>query len=89
MSDLLDRKMISLYGGQHEKLDKVDVTNTSKAAKDAKNRKSPEPQQPNVDQPEGSKEEKEEVGSGLRVAVNPQREEKLKRIMKSTDAYVD
>jgi len=44
MSDLLDRKMISLYGGQHEKLDKVDVTNTSKAAKDAKNRKSPEPE---------------------------------------------
>lgn len=37
ISDLLDRKMMSLYGVQHEKLDKVDVTNTTKLAKDVKN----------------------------------------------------
>lgn len=37
ISDLLDRKMMSLYGVQHDKLDKVDVTNTTKLAKDVKN----------------------------------------------------
>jgi len=29
------------------------------------------------------------MGSGLNVKVNPKKEEKLKRIIKSTDAFVD
>jgi hypothetical protein len=39
MADLLDRKMINLYGAQHDKFDKIDVTNTSKKLKTSKSRK--------------------------------------------------
>lgn len=49
LSDLVDRKMIGLYGQQHSKLDKVDVTNTSKLTKDKKSRKQSPVDQPQVD----------------------------------------
>jgi len=37
VADLVDRKMIGLYGAAQPRLDKVDVTGTSKLLKDAKN----------------------------------------------------
>lgn len=37
VADLVDRKMIALYGAAHPKLDKIDVTGTSKLLQDMKN----------------------------------------------------
>ena len=45
ISDLLDRKMMNLYGLRHDKFDKVDATNTTTLTKDKKSRmNSPEPE---------------------------------------------
>jgi hypothetical protein len=65
------------------------VTNTTKYTKDAKSRKSPELKQLHT-QSDKLSEVPDETGPGLPVInVNPQKEEKLKRTMMSTDAYVD
>ena len=43
IADLLDRRMMSLFGVNQTKVDKIDVQNTSKLLRDVKAGRSPSP----------------------------------------------
>ena len=51
MADLLDRRMMSLFGVQHQKVDKIDVQNTTKKLQNLqtfRSPRSPSPRSPDM-----------------------------------------